>query len=166
MATREPQTIGVVVLEPLRVVRSALVKFLADVSDIVVRGAVLRSDHATQGWPEPEIPPGELRPQLDAYRTVHTVQFQVHEYLKGSGPQVVTVFQSAPIKGPRHNPELELRQGGEYILFLFSTQGAPPWGDGYLIMGPTQGYWRVEDGTVRRPFGWKTERSGGRSAGR
>lgn len=48
MATREPQTIGVVVLEPLRVVRSALVKLLADVPDITVLADAGAADEGLQ----------------------------------------------------------------------------------------------------------------------
>lgn len=48
MATREPQTIGVVVLEPLRVVRSALVKLLANVPDITVLADAGTADEGLQ----------------------------------------------------------------------------------------------------------------------
>ncbi len=87
------------------------------------------------------------------YRLIDTIRFEVAEYLKGAGPEVISLFDGRPIEEVLAGTDgSQLETGREYILFLDSTAGSSFWGDGYLIKGPTQGIWRVSGNEVERPL--------------
>ena len=118
-----------------------------DTSDIVVRGApVSRVTTKKQlppryDWEWPENHPLDV----PRFMIFDTVQFRVDEYLKGSGPGAISVFD----KGTGETESMGLPQlisGQGYVLFLYSTEeGDPFWGDGYFVSGPTQGRWIVTE---------------------
>ncbi len=134
---------------------SMFVPELASKSDIVVRGIVVGKAEEERRVPDRDMPPGESRPQIDRTVTVQTFKVQVDEYLRGSGPETVAVSQTkSDVRDGKDKPLLA--EGDEYFLFLFTTfntAGSTFWGDAYLIQGPTQGYWTVQDGRAERPLG-------------
>lgn len=121
---------------------------LADISDIIIRGTVIQSTENTRMIPESEPPPESTRPQVERYMTVESHQIEVAEYLKGSGSTIITVFQSKSPNGITPKDKPKLTKDAELVLFLFSTEGSSFWGDGYIIQGPTQGYWNVKDENI------------------
>ncbi len=139
---------GFEILSPIREVAAR--------SDVVVRGALL--DHVEEVKPLPlrENPPGQSRGQYDdsgVYVLFHTFKFRVDEYLKGSGPVDISIMRTEPLWQDVRNDRPWLYPDQEYVLFLFDTkEGIDFWGEGFIVKGPAQGFWEMEDGEVTRPL--------------
>ena len=112
---------------------------LSGMVDVVVRGVpVSRTTDRRQ------IPARAHRPDAPArFKYVDTVQFGVSEYLKGDGPDVISVFDKGTGEPDIGLPQLIANQ--EYVLFLESTEGSSFWGSGYIVTGPAQGRWVVAE---------------------
>ena len=112
---------------------------LSGMVDVVVRGVpIYRTTDKRQ------IPARAHRPDAPArFKYIDTVQFQVSEYLKGDGPDVISIFDKGTGEPDIGLPQLIDDQ--EYVLFLESTEGSSFWGSGYIVTGPAQGRWVVTE---------------------
>ncbi len=114
---------------------------LSEIADVVVRGVPI-----SRVTNKRQIPARAHRPNAPLrFKYIDTVQFQVAEYLKGEGPDTISIFD----KGAGA-PDIGLPQfidDQEYVLFLESTEGSSFWGSGHIVAGPAQGRWIVSEAT-------------------
>ena len=112
---------------------------LSGMVDVVVRGVPI-----SRTTDKRQMPARSHRSDAPArFKYVDTVQFQVSEYLKGDGPNVISIFDKGTGAPDIGLPQLIDDQ--EYVLFLESTEGSSFWGNGYIVTGPAQGRWVVTE---------------------
>lgn len=127
---------------------------LAGYSDLVVRATPLSTEFRQVPWHASNFDDRTPRGQL--YRIAETIQFEVSEYLRGSGPETVAVHISRPgsvkTSGDEILASLQFNQGQEYVLFLVSAADIEGlWvNDGYMIQGSDQGRWVANGNTFAR----------------
>lgn len=125
---------------------------LTQASDLVVVGKSLSS---ARGEVRPVDDPSYSEHLLDSTESIaiKRVTFEVDEYIKGVGPEQITVLTSANSEGVVFGGSQQdsdvLTKDTEYLLFLFEPDVKAVWGDGYIIQGP-QGRWVIEEGTANR----------------
>jgi len=126
---------------------------LSQRADLVVIGTVA-SDVVRPFTANPDVPISDRDPKIYAKGAYHDVRLNVIEYLKGRGPQQLSIrsFASSGSLGLIASEAPTLIPGQQYALFL--QRGESVWSGGYLVLG-SRGVGQVTGSTVdfRASFG-------------